>query len=126
MKISLAGDSLEIVFTGAEQVFALRQKITIPKSQITNVSWHDSFTREDFGTMWRLAGTNIPEVLFAGYFRGQGNNEFLYVDHPKGFLHPEAHNVLVIKTREPFPQRRVLLTLDAARAGEILSWWRAG
>jgi hypothetical protein len=76
--------------------------------------------------MWRIAGSNIPGVLAAGYFRGGGENEFVYIDHPHGFIHQEDSNVLVIETDEAFPQRRIILTADQAQAEELISWWRAG
>lgn len=123
MKLATNKDSLTITFEGMGNVWALRHKIIIPKNQILDISWHETFTNKDFGTVWRMAGTGAPWLLYAGYFHGGGKRQFYYVKWPRGFFHTTAKNILRIETKDNFPQRRILLTTNPQAANSVIKWF---
>lgn len=125
MKIITDKTSLTINFEGSESIWALRKQITIPKDKIAQINWHEHFDSKDSGSLWRVAGTGAPGILFAGYFRGNGKQQFVYIRRPKGFFSISAKDILVIETKDGFIHKRILLSVEKSSADNVLNWFKA-
>lgn len=120
MKIITTPDTLEIRLHGMERVWSLRSWVFVPRSYIQSVTWHPKYIGK--ASLWRIAGTGAPGVLYAGYFRGQGHTQFLYVKRPKGLLRFSAKNILEVQTKN-FRFNRLLLSLTPTQAKRVQKWW---
>lgn len=124
MRFIAEDDRLIIKFEGAEVLWAVRRKLSIPRSVITRMDFQPDFAIDR--RILRLAGTNIPGVLDAGYFRSKSQNYFLYLQKPHGLSLigdvVRAQNVLVITTHD-YPYEQILLTCQPDIGGALLNWW---
>jgi hypothetical protein len=76
-QIRVEDDFARVVPLGLSKVWALRRSITIPLSSIAAVRTEAAPRRIRAG--WRIAGTAIPGLAYAGYFRERGVRSFLVV-----------------------------------------------
>jgi hypothetical protein len=125
MQFLAEDDKLTITLEGMEVFWALKRRLVMPRSQIADLNWQARLQLPQ--RMLRLAGTDLPGILWAGRFIGEGNRYFLYVQRPTG----------VTWSRNPQPMRNVLvISLRAARYAQIMvtcqpeigaqlqMWWR--
>jgi hypothetical protein len=120
---TLTTKSLSIILEGTEQVLALRAKITVEKSAILSVEWHDVFS--DWETMTiRMPGSYLPYWVMAGSYWTEQGWDFVFARKPKGMMSPILHNVLVVTTVNN-KYRRLIIELSKDNAKEIMSWWKA-
>ncbi len=122
MKVTTKNDALEIRFQGVERVWALRSWIVIPRSYIKSIDWHPKYVSQN--VVWRIAGTAAPGILYAGYFRGQGYSQFLYIKKPRRVLKLKAKNILEVQTKN-FRFGKLLLSVTPAQAKRVEKWWAA-
>jgi hypothetical protein len=125
MKFDVAADHLTVTLQGMEIFFGLRRRLTIPRANIVNLEWQADSGLE--GRLWRLAGTDIPTVLYAGYFRGNGQKYYLYLQNPRGLTWLSTpiitQNTLLITTWD-FPYKQILLTCQPDIGASLVNWWR--
>lgn len=118
-------DRLIVEFAGAEKFWAVKRRLVIPRHNIVDLQWQPNYTLER--PLWRLAGSDIPSILWAGRFYGGGQRYFLYVNSPHGitwFRRPKAlQNILIIKTQD-YPYRVILLTCQPDIGAGLLNWWQ--
>ena len=124
MKFHLEDDSLTIIFEGVEQLWAFRRKLTIPKLDITHAVWQEgvSIPRRELG--WRIGGTALPGILFAGRFMGFEGRNFVYLQRPRGmFGDVQVAHALTLEVKN-CPYKRFILTIDKPDiAQSIITWW---
>jgi hypothetical protein len=113
------------VFEGVEIFFALKRKLDLAKPHIVDMKW---FTQFKFsGRLWRIMGTGVPRLLYAGYFRGRGRRYFLYLSSPQGWAWKhgslQARNVLVITTQN-YRYQEIILTCPAKTGKELVEWFK--
>lgn len=125
MKFLAEEDGLTITYEGTEMFWALKRRLVIPRSQIAELSWQAQYVLPQ--RMLRLAGTDLPGLLWAGRFIGGGNRYFLYVQRPAGVTwsrNPQPmHNVLVI-TLQGHRYAQVTVTCQPDIGAQLESWWR--
>jgi len=116
-------DALTIELHGREQIWSLKAKIVVPKSDIKAIEYKDVF--KDW-SKWevRLPGTGMPGKLIAGSFWTEKGWDFLYLTNPHGWLNPFVHNVLYIETKQQ-KYRRVILSCDKDEVAEVIKWAKA-
>jgi hypothetical protein len=123
MKFHLEDDSLTITFEGAEQFWALKRKLIVPKASIKHVDWSESFAMHRRELGWRI-GTSIPGWLFAGRFISKQGENFVYLQQPKGLLGDiEARHVLTVDLLDHSYKRLFITVNDPDIAGQIVVWW---
>lgn len=120
-------DQLTIQLTGWEKLWGLRRKIILKRRSIAALSWQPHFVFR--GSMFRVGGTGLPNVLYAGYFHGNGQRYFLYVHKPRGMSWTAdgvitAPNILDITTVD-YKLKRLLLTCDETQANALITWWNS-
>ena len=124
MRFHIEDDSLTIIFQGAEQLWAIKRKLVLPKPSVTNVIWQEGvqLPRTELG--WRIGGSAIPGVLFAGRFVGREGRNFVYLLHPQGWVRQvRVKHVLTIELKD-YPYRRLFFTVDKPDIAEqIIAWW---
>jgi hypothetical protein len=126
MKFIPSGEKLTILLEGAEIFFGFRREIVLSRENIESIEWHADYS---FGErIWRTGGADIPNVLYAGYFRGDGIKYYLYLRSPKGVTWSSSPvvttNTLVIKTSgHQFDQ--ILLTVPRDEADVVIKWWQS-
>jgi hypothetical protein len=125
MKFILEEEQLVIELEGVEKFFGLKNRLNIPEEKITGLEWHSEMTYDE--RIWRVAGTGIPGVLYAGHFRGHGDWYYLYLHQPHGISWVDgaiiAQNTLVITTID-FPYRQILVTCLPEIGEQLVRWWR--
>jgi hypothetical protein len=111
---------LTITMDRREQLWAMKAKIIVAKSDIVSVNYCETFKS---WRKWevRLPGTGMPQVLVAGSFWTEEGWDFLYLKRPHGFLHPFAHNVLVIETKLS-KYRRIVISVPRVEIEPVLAW----
>jgi hypothetical protein len=114
--------TLSIVLEGAEQVTALRAKITIEKKDIISVSWHDAFNSWPSWQL-RMPGSYLPSWLMAGSYWSGSNWDFVYAKNPKGMIRPILQNVIVIMTKNE-RYRRIIFQTTKDSYKEIDTWYK--
>jgi hypothetical protein len=122
MQLQLSDVALTIALEGWERLWALRQRVVIPRTNIVQAEWH----AEPFAVRaWlRLFGTAMPGAIAAGTFYGQGMKQFLYLRQPRGWRHAMAANVLVLDLHDMF-YHRVVLSCAEADAARVIAWAKA-
>jgi hypothetical protein len=125
MKFITEDDTLTIKLEGIEVFFGLKRRLVLPRANITNVEWQPAFIFT--GRLWRMGGSGIPGVLYAGRFRAAGDNYYLYMQQPAGVGWVNgvvrASNVLVI-TMHDYRYKQIWLTSNPDIAGGVINWWR--
>ncbi len=121
MTLTTTKDGLCLELHGKEQFWALRAKISIPHTSITNVNFMPTF--QDW-RRWevRMPGTHAPKLLLAGSYWTEDGWDFLYIRKPIGFAQPRAENVLVIETTQD-RYRRVIVSSSETESSGIIKWW---
>jgi hypothetical protein len=118
--------ALKIVFEGAEQLWALKRQLRIEKVDIVRADWEEVevLPRHELG--WRVGGTGLPGILFAGRFAGSDGLNFVYLRHPlRGTGGYQLNHVLTLELRNR-NYKRVFLTLDKPDIAErIIAWWNS-
>ncbi|MBA2278850.1 hypothetical protein H0V99_00190 [Candidatus Saccharibacteria bacterium] len=106
---------------GREQLWSLRAKINVPKDTIQDVRFEPKF--QDW-RKWevRMPGSGAPRILLAGSYWTEEGWDFLYVKKPGGYYKPPVEDVLVIETSEN-RYRRIIVTIEAKEANQIIKWW---
>jgi hypothetical protein len=127
MKFIADDDQLTIRLQGIEIFFGLQRTLDIQKSKIVSLDWSPQFTFPQ--KVWRLAGSSIVGILYAGHFRGNGERYFFYLRNPHGLSWVgggiSAENVLVI-TLQNHSYNQVVLTCKADIADGLVGWWHDG
>ena len=123
MELRHTDAELTLRFEGWERWWALSTGVSIPRGDITSITFHPTY--QDPGGVWRSGGTGLPGVLYAGRFRRNGRREIWYLRRPDGGRRPRASNVLEVVTDLP-EASRLLLTVDPAEAEAIIGWFRHG
>lgn len=121
MKIDFTPDTVRLIFSGMEQVWAFKSEVKVLREHIKQVEYEPSF--KEWRT-WglRLPGTALPGKLIAGSYWTNAGWDFLYVLNPKGWLHPTVEQVMVIETDQNY-YRRIIFTCPQADADRMLAWW---
>jgi hypothetical protein len=126
VKFLAEDDGLTITFEGAEMFWALKRRLVVPRTQITDLSWHLEYVLPQ--RILRLAGTDIPRILWAGRFIGGGKRFFLYVQRPRGVTwshNPQPMpNVLVITLRDN-RYIQIIVTCQPDIGPQLEAWWRS-
>jgi hypothetical protein len=122
MTITANKEGICLEFHGAEQLWALRAKITVPKEAVTTISYQQDF-RDWRKWEVRMPGTGAPKLLLAGSYWTEEGWDFLYIKRPGGYYKPRVENVLVIETNQN-RYRRIIVSYDEKEADKIVKWWR--
>lgn len=127
MKILAEQDNLTIQLEGWETLFGLKRKLVLPRALITNVTWHPDFVHR--GSLFRVAGTGLPGVLYAGYYRVNGQRAYLYAKYPRGLSWTAdgivtMPNALVITTKD-FRYPLIVVTSSPEIGERLTSWFRS-
>jgi hypothetical protein len=126
MKFLAEDDKLTITFEGAEIFWALKRRLVIPRSQISDLSWQAQYVLPQ--RMLRVVGTDLPGILWAGRFFGGGKRFFLYVQRPIGVTwsrNPQPmSNVLVITLRDN-RYIQIIVTRQPDIGQQLEAWWRS-
>lgn len=122
MYYTLTKQTLSFVLEGAEQVAALRAKVSVAKEDIMSVEWHEVFS--DWSTMMvRMPGSYMPRWIMAGSYWSEEGWDFVYAHKPRGLIKPILHKVLVVTTsKDKF--RRLVIESTKDNANEIKAWWQ--
>jgi hypothetical protein len=127
MKFVADQDQLIITFEGWEVVLGLKRKLIIPKSSITSLTWQAAFVHR--GSLFRVAGSGLPGVLYAGYYRANGKRAYLFARKPRGLSWTAdgivtAPDALVITTEQYYyPLVVVSSTPEIGR--RLTDWFRS-
>ena len=121
MKVLAKGPTLTIKLDGFEKVWALKSKLEIPRTVITEVEWCKKYLHPK--RLIRSSGAGLPKMLSAGTFRGRGEWVFLYLKGARGFKR-RTDDVLVIRLHD-FVYSEVAISLDEKRAQQVVTWWRS-
>jgi hypothetical protein len=127
MKFNATDEALTITFEGWEVLLGLKRKLIIPKASITNLTWQPEFVHR--GSLFRVAGSGLPGVLYAGYFRANGERAYLYARNPRGMSWTAdgmvtVPNALVIST-ENYYYPLVVVTSTPEIGERLVSWFRS-
>jgi hypothetical protein len=125
MKFIAEDDLLTIRLEKIEIFLALQRKLLIPRKAIAKVEWHSEYA---FDTkIWRVAGSGIPGLIYAGHFRGSAGRYFLYLRGAQGITWMNGNvgtkNTLVI-TLQDWQYAQILLTCRENIGNELEDWWR--
>jgi len=121
MYYTLTKSTLALIMEGSEQILALRAKINVEKSDITDVRWYDTFSDWE-AMMVRMPGSYLPRWIMAGSYWTENGWDFVFAKKPRGMLSPILHEVLVITTKKT-RYRRLIVKLSKENAQEIIAWW---
>jgi hypothetical protein len=122
MYYTLTKQTLSFVLEGAEQVAALRAKVSVAKEDILSIEWHEVFS--EWSTMMvRMPGSYMPRWIMAGSYWSEEGWDFIYAHKPRGLIRPILHKVLVVTTsKDKF--RRLVIESTKDNANEIKAWWQ--
>lgn len=118
---------LTIQLEGAEQFWALKSMLVLPRERILAATWHEHFVAPR--PIWRVGGLGLPGRAYAGHFTSNGHPYFLYIRRPeKGFWSfEEAPHVLELRAaNDAGTVTTILLTTEPEQAKTVLSWYNAG
>lgn len=120
MRVTVSDDQLVVQLTKRESIYAMRQRLTVPKSSISTIEWLDEF--RDWRTYeFRAPGSYLPGVIIAGSFYSPQGWDFVYASKPNGWTRPLLKDVLVITTsKRRF--KRIILKLHEDEAKRIIAW----
>ncbi len=107
---------------GSEQVIALRAKVSIRKSDIVQVTWHEAFQAWPVWQM-RMPGSYLPKWVMAGSYYGDDGWDFILARKPRGLAKPIIHDVLVVTTKQE-KYRRVIIQSTKDAYNEINDWYK--
>lgn len=122
MYYTLTTDTVSFVLEGAEQVAALRAKVSVDKADIEDVHFTDVFSDWQ-GMLVRLPGSYLPRFVMAGSYWTDEGWYFVYAKRPRGIKKPILHNVLVITTKKD-RYKYLVIESNKENANEIIAWWR--
>ena len=122
MKFVTTPSELLVLLDRKEQLAALKAKLTLPREQILDLSWCDTF--EDW-RRWevRLPGSAIPNRLLAGSYWTEEGWDFLYIRRPVGVTEPVALNVLRIDLRGHDKYTRVIVSASEDDFVHLEKWF---
>lgn len=125
MKFLAEEDALTITFEGMEIFWALKRKLIIAREQIVELSWQPEYVLQQ--KMLRVAGTDVPGLLWAGRFVGGGRRAFLYVQKPVGLtwgrnLQPMREVLVVDLQNNPYDQ--VIISCRPDIGSQLTGWFR--
>lgn len=124
MYYTLTTEAVSFILEGAEQVAALRAKVTIDRADITDATWRDAYS--DWSSMLvRMPGSYLPRFIMAGSYWSDDGWYFVYAKKPRGMTRPILHNVLVITTKKD-RYKTVVIETSKENAEEIIRWWKEG
>ncbi len=121
MYYTLSDTDLTFVLERAEQVAALRAKVSIPLATIQTIDWHAVFS-DWRGLMVRMPGSYMPRFVMAGSYWTDDGWDFVYARKPRGLRVPILHKVLVVTTNQD-KYRRIIIETTKDNADEIIHWW---
>ena len=124
MYYTLTTETISFVLEGAEQVTALRAKVSVNKADILSIKWYDSFNEWPAWHM-RMPGSYLPKWVMAGSYWGDMDWDFVLAKKPRGMIKPLLHNVLVIMTNKE-RYRRIIIQTTKDNYNEIVSWYKQG
>ena len=114
--------AVSFILEGTEQVAALRAKVRVEKSDITDVAWYSVFS--DWNSMMvRMPGSYLPRWIMAGSYWSDEGWDFVYARKPRGMMKPILHKIMVITTSKD-KYRRIILETSKENMQEILHWWK--
>jgi hypothetical protein len=124
MKFTTDSNQLTITLEGWEILWGLKRRLVIPKSAIASVSWRAEYKHT--GSLFRVVGTGAPLLLYAGYFRANGQRAYLYMKKPKGmswtsYGEVTAPNIVAITTKD-YKYPLVLLTASPEDGQRLADW----
>lgn len=122
MYYTITNSRVSFILEGTEQVLALRAKVNVDKSDITDVQWHEAFS-EWSTVLIRMPGSYMPRWVMAGSYWTDDGWDFVFAKKPRGMLRPILHKVLVITTKKP-RYRRLIIETTKENAREIINWWK--
>lgn len=122
MYYTLSDTDLTFVLERAEQVAALRAKVTIPIESIKHIEWHAIFSDWQ-SLMIRMPGSYMPRFVMAGSYWTDEGWDFVYARKPRGLRVPILHKVLVVSTNQD-KYRRIIIETTKDNADEIIHWWQ--
>ena len=117
--IDIDGDELIVTIDGADKLWALKSRLTVPLSNVRGATADPGIVKEPKG--WRGPGTHLPGVLVAGTFHQDGEKIFWDVHDGDGAvvieLQGHAYARLIIEVADPADTvRRIEQALTAMRA----------
>ncbi len=127
MRFIAESDSLTIILEGWEAIAGLKRRLIVPRSKIVNLTWQPEFVHR--GSLFRVAGTGFPGVLYAGYYRANRSRAYLYLKRPRGLSWTAdgivtAASVLVISTDDyHFPL--IALSCQPEIGAQLEAWFRS-
>lgn len=126
MKFTTSPTDLTITLEGWEQLWGLKKHLVIPKTAIVSLDYQADYTFR--GSLFRVVGTSMPWVLYAGYFRANGRRAYLYMKKPRGLSWTAdgtitAPDVLEIKTTG-YKYPLVLLSCSPEQGRLLADWAR--
>ncbi|HMT19079.1 MAG TPA: hypothetical protein PKD20_04750 [Candidatus Saccharibacteria bacterium] len=120
MYYTLTPDKLSFILEGPEQIAALRAKVSVERSDIISIKFHEVFS--DWSRMMvRMPGSYLPRWIMAGSYWSDEGWDFVYAHKPRGLRAPMLHNVLVITTKKD-KFRRLIIETKRDNAREIEHW----
>ena len=103
-QLEIEDGKLHIKVEGADKLWALRSRLTIPLAHISKVEYDPQVA----GGWWhgiKAPGSNVPGVLTAGTFYQHGQKVFWDVHNPDNTiiltLHDETYQKLIIEVDDP-------------------------
>ncbi len=122
MYYTLTNTAVSFILEGAEQVAALRAKVSVEKADILDIAWHEVFADWN-GMMVRMPGSYLPRWIMAGSYWTDEGWDFVYARKPRGMLKPILHKVLVLNTKKE-RYKRIIIETTQENAQEIIQWWQ--
>lgn len=124
MKFITGDAALTIRLEGMEQVWALRRSLQIKREQVWNMQWYSHLLMPKRELGWRIGGTGVPGLLYAGLFTGSKGKSFVYLKRPRRLGDGiKLSGLLMIELRHPLYKRILLSVADQAAANEAREWW---
>jgi len=124
MQFIIKDDTLTISLEGAEQFWALKRKLVVPKVNIVRATWQEDavIPRRELG--WRFPGSFLPGLLLAGRFIGRRGSNFVYILRPQGLFGDIKINHLLTLELRNSGYKRLLFTINKPEMAEqIIAWW---
>jgi len=119
MKFITAGDTLTVQLEGMERLWALKNKVAVPRTAIEEIDFtSDQPVVQDFRGFLRLPGTALPWHFVAGSFWAKDDREFWYVH----FRQPGLLTIELKKGATSY--ERLRFSCDPQTAQAVADWWR--